>query len=172
MDRPRAWVQMPVKLCIPRILLYMPIYMYIYTAYCMCADASVVTATHPFTCQAMTPHSFPSTPLPPLGTLPWPLGVALSNPPPPPGKQVSQNRMIDMLQIFWLFGWVALTITVIISKGHFLPLFTRPCLSWRLLSNVLRFEPNWGSITGRFYGVLTSGYQCIAWYCCNILGAF
>ena len=28
----------------------------------MCADASVVTATHPFTCQAMTPHSSPTTP--------------------------------------------------------------------------------------------------------------
>ena len=46
------------------------------------------------------------------------------------------------------------------------------CFVRRLLSNVLRFEPNWGFIAGRFYGVLTRGYQCIAWYCCNILGAF
>ena len=35
----------------------------------MCADASVVTATHPFTCQAMTPHS----PLLPLATPTLPL---------------------------------------------------------------------------------------------------
>ena len=88
----------------------------------------------------------------------------------------SQNRVIDLVQIFWLSGgrssweWAPITL---IWKGHSLLLFTQPCLSWTLLSNVLRFEPNWGYIFGRrFYGVLTSDYQCIAWHCCNILGGF
>ena len=128
------------------------------------ADASVTA-----TAASSSPNHLPHWPPPPPPLTPrGPHYLTLVN--------RSQNRVIDLVQIFWLSGgrssweWAPITL---IWKGHSLLLFTQPCLSWTLLSNVLRFEPNWGYIFGRrFYGVLTSDYQCIAWHCCNILGGF
>ena len=95
------------------------IYVYIqcilYVCRCFCCNGHA--PVHLPSDDPPTPPFYPSPPLP----SPWPLRVALSNPPPPPGKQVSQNRMIDMLQIFWLFGWVALTITLLSRKVTFFP---------------------------------------------------